>query len=193
MRVTFSGIKNIQGGYSIQPQKQIDENHFFPESHKATLSFELDNEDTPDLDEFRPLLKKYPVHPMQGDTITITFDRNISRLSEKDEPWEQNILLINQGALLNPKEDSLPILSIIAKLAKKIENIKPQDLRTAPERLEYSEEVEKKRQEWEDIDKKMGTDGRLFVDKDYRYHYVNKAATLMCENIEKAVNDILDK
>lgn len=66
----------------------------------------------------------------------------------------QFILLLNQGALLNPQEDSLPTLSIIAKLAKKIENIKAQDLRTDPERLEYSEEVEKKRQEWEDIDKK---------------------------------------
>ena len=124
MKINFKGIKNA-GAYSHVQKKDLyvsqDGKDFtkFPQGRYSVINFELNNNESNDLDEFREILQKYPNH-FNSNTLNI----EIRELNDENKP----IIALNQNQIKMNREN-LKTYAKVFKLLDKISKTPNEDLK----------------------------------------------------------------
>lgn len=116
MNVSFTGIKNASAVLIQNSSGNRDENYIV----NAQLT---DDENGKELTEFKKLINRY------GEELENPFMKNFIHISTISETPNSPKTLIVNGKPIFERDDNLPIFSFIAKITKKIYNMKDNDLK----------------------------------------------------------------
>lgn len=128
MKISFQGIKNAGANKYTRKEPEIikvDSQQFInPKGTYTCFKCELTNENSKDLDEYRPLLKKYP-YALNPNALKIDYNLFYNPYSNK----KTHHILVNEH-YIEIKRETIPELNKILQLLKKIATIPNKDIKT---------------------------------------------------------------
>lgn len=195
MQISFQGIKNA-GAYKYTRKEpviiEVDSQQFInPKGAYTCLKCELTNENGNDLDEYRPILNKYP-YALNPNALKI--DCNLLYNPYSNE--KSYHVLVNEH-YVEIKRDTIPELNKILKLLKRIMQIPNSEIKTDHSYISSNEAMSSFRGFTDNFLKKDEQGYTIFDEVGYR-RLIDEACTQKCtklgaKSIAKDITEALTK
>lgn len=196
MNISFHGIKNAGA------QRWFEDD--YPQTYKngkivklekgqhANIHFELTNSKSPDLDEWKPILKDYQFFH-NPHAFDLSYDECINPTTLQKEKF----LVLNDKQILI-KDENLKLLSKIHALLKKVAEMPEEEIKTEYSYLRNGTEADDAfrfyKKEFKDEEGKfLASDYRKMVESCHTPKIVKLGARFLNKKIEQAITDHINR